>query len=129
MPRRAAAADAQPDLEVAERNYDLNRAAELRHGRLPILEKQLETEEALIAKNLGGTRLLREQVTEDEIATIVSKWTGIPLTRLIEGELKTPDTWEVALSSGADKKQAWERLLREKKLGGLALLRNLRSAV
>jgi len=74
------------DLEVAERNYDLNRAAELRHGRLPILEKQLETEEALIAKNLGGTRLLREQETEDEIATIVSKWTGIPLTRLIEGE-------------------------------------------
>jgi hypothetical protein len=47
--------------------------------------------------------------------------------RLIEGELKTPDTWEVALSSGADKKEAWERLLREKKLGGLALLRNLRN--
>lgn len=47
--------------------------------------------------------------------------------RLIEEELKTPDTWEVALSSGADKKEAWERLLREKKLGGLALLRNLRN--
>jgi len=47
--------------------------------------------------------------------------------RLIEGELKAPDTWEVALSSGADKKEAWERLLREKKLGGLALLRNLRN--
>lgn len=47
--------------------------------------------------------------------------------RLIEGQLKTPDTWEVALSSGADKKETWERLLREKKLGGLALLRNLRN--
>ena len=47
--------------------------------------------------------------------------------RLIEGELRTPDTWEVALSSGADKREAWERLLRERKLGALALLRNLRN--
>lgn len=47
--------------------------------------------------------------------------------RLIEGELQTPDTWEVALSSGADKREAWERLLRERKLGALALLRNLRN--
>src|SRR5579863_4333351 len=47
--------------------------------------------------------------------------------RMIQGELETPDTWEVALSSGADKRQAWERLLRERKLGALALLRNLRN--
>src|SRR5580692_6324745 len=47
--------------------------------------------------------------------------------RLIEGELQTPDTWEVALSSGADKSEAWERLLRERKLGALAMLRNLRN--
>ena len=47
--------------------------------------------------------------------------------RLIAGELATPDTWEAALSSGADKREAWERLLREEKLGALALLRNLRN--
>ncbi|MCH7665419.1 MAG: ATP-dependent chaperone ClpB [Acidobacteria bacterium] len=73
------------DIEKAERDYDLNRAAELKHGRLP------ELEEALRAKEKGqadghGARLLREEVTEDEIAEIVSKWTGIPVTRLVEGE-------------------------------------------
>jgi ATP-dependent Clp protease ATP-binding subunit ClpB len=74
------------DLEIAERNYDLNKAAELRHGRLPILEKQLHEEEARLATQQGGNRLLREEVTEEEIAEIVSKWTGIPVTRLVEGE-------------------------------------------
>ena len=73
------------EFEKAERDYDLNRAAELKHGRLP------ELEEALQAKEKGqadghGARLLREEVTEDEIAEIVSKWTGIPVTRLVEGE-------------------------------------------
>ncbi len=74
------------DLEVAERNYDLNKAAELRHGRLPVLEKQIQDEESKLTQNQGGARLLREQVTEEEIAEIVSKWTGIPVTRLVEGE-------------------------------------------
>ena len=73
-------------IEVAERDYDLNRAAELRHGRLPNLEEELQTlEEQAEAKPAEG-RLLREEVTEDEIAEIVSKWTGIPVTRLVEGE-------------------------------------------
>jgi ATP-dependent Clp protease ATP-binding subunit ClpB len=74
------------DLELAERNYDLNKAAELRHGRLPILEKQLHEEEERLSKQQGGNRLLREEVTDDEIAEIVSKWTGVPVTRLVEGE-------------------------------------------
>jgi ATP-dependent Clp protease ATP-binding subunit ClpB len=58
----------------------------LRHGRLPVLEKQLAEEEAVISSQLGGAKLLREEVTEDEIAEIVSKWTGIPVTRMLEGE-------------------------------------------
>ncbi|MGQ9656021.1 MAG: Clp protease N-terminal domain-containing protein, partial [Thermodesulfobacteriota bacterium] len=73
------------EMEQAERQYDLNRAAELRHGRLPELERQLASEEAQLAAQNGG-RLLRESVTEDEIAEIVSRWTGIPVTRLMEGE-------------------------------------------
>ena len=74
------------DIEVAERNYDLNRAAELRHGRLPALEQQLKGEEEVLARKQTGERLLREEVTEEEIAEIISRWTGIPVTRLMEGE-------------------------------------------
>jgi ATP-dependent Clp protease ATP-binding subunit ClpB len=73
------------EIEEAERNYDLNRAAELRHGKLPELERRLEAEEQRLAER-SGERLLREEVTEDEIAEIVSRWTGIPLARLMEGE-------------------------------------------
>src|ERR671936_526383 len=73
-------------IEQAERAYDLNRAAELRHGRLPELERQLKVDEAQLADKQGSKRLLREEVTEDEIAEIVSSWTGIPVTRLVEGE-------------------------------------------
>jgi ATP-dependent Clp protease ATP-binding subunit ClpB len=76
----------QRELETAERDYDLNRAAELRHGRLPELERQLQAAEARIAAESGGSRLLREEVTEDEIAEIVSRWTGIPVTRMMQGE-------------------------------------------
>jgi ATP-dependent Clp protease ATP-binding subunit ClpB len=77
------------EIEEAERNYDLNRAAELRHGRLPELERQLRTEDARIAapsSGAGTRKMLREEVTEDEVAEIVSRWTGIPVTRLVEGE-------------------------------------------
>jgi ATP-dependent Clp protease ATP-binding subunit ClpB len=70
----------------AERDYDLNRAAELRLGRLPDLERRLRSEEEQLAARQGGERLLREVVTEDEIAAIVSRWTGIPVSRLQEGE-------------------------------------------
>ena len=74
------------EIEKAERDYDLNRAAELQHGRLPQLEEKLRTEEQRLdqAQETGG--LLREEVTEDEVAEIVSRWTGIPVTRLVEGE-------------------------------------------
>jgi ATP-dependent Clp protease ATP-binding subunit ClpB len=69
----------------AERNYDLNRAAELRLGKLPELERRLAAEEETWSAR-HGPRLLRETVTEDEIALIVSRWTGIPVSRLQEGE-------------------------------------------
>ncbi|GII93966.1 ATP-dependent chaperone ClpB [Sinosporangium siamense] len=72
--------------EQAERDYDLSRAAELHHGRLPELQRRLEAEEEQLAAKQGGRRLLREVVTEDEIAAIVARWTGIPVTRLKEGE-------------------------------------------
>lgn len=74
------------EIAEAERAYDLNRAAELKHGRLPDAMKQLkEMEEELKQKQSTG-KLVREEVTEEEIADIVSKWTGIPVTRLMEGE-------------------------------------------
>jgi ATP-dependent Clp protease ATP-binding subunit ClpB len=74
------------EAEQAERDYDLNRAAELRYGRLAELERRLHAEEEQLAAKQHGQRLLREVVTEDEIASIVSRWTGIPVTRLKEGE-------------------------------------------
>ncbi|HEX4720050.1 MAG TPA: ATP-dependent chaperone ClpB [Thermoleophilaceae bacterium] len=74
------------EIDEAERTYDLNRAAELRHSRLPELERRLHAEEERLEEKQGGTRLLREEVTEDEIAEVVARWTGIPLARLMEGE-------------------------------------------
>ncbi len=72
--------------DEAERAYDLNRAAELRYGRLAELERRLAAEEEQLAAKQGEHRLLREVVTEDEIAEIVAVWTGIPVARLKEGE-------------------------------------------
>lgn len=77
---------ANHELEVAERNYDLNRAAELRHGRLPELEKDLKELEEKASLREDGQNLIQESVGADEIAGIVARWTGIPLTRLLEGE-------------------------------------------
>ncbi|MEQ8820788.1 MAG: ATP-dependent chaperone ClpB [Sumerlaeia bacterium] len=77
------------EMEKAERDYDLNKAAELRHGRLPNLEaklKELEAAERAKQEQGGAGRLLREEVTEEEIAEIVARWTGIPVSRLVEGE-------------------------------------------
>ncbi|MEA2383864.1 MAG: ATP-dependent Clp protease ATP-binding subunit ClpB, partial [Solirubrobacteraceae bacterium] len=74
------------EIEEAERAYDLNRAAELRHGRLPELERQLHSEEARLEEKRSHDPLLREEVTEDEVAEVVARWTGIPVTRLMEGE-------------------------------------------
>ena len=75
---------ANAQIEQAERSYDLNKVAELRYGKLPELQKQLEEEE----KKEGNKEniLLRNKVTADEIADIVSRWTGIPVTKLMEGE-------------------------------------------
>jgi ATP-dependent Clp protease ATP-binding subunit ClpB len=74
------------EAERAERAYDLDRAAELRLGRLPELERRLHAEEDKLSSREGGERLLREVVTGEEIASIVSRWTGIPVSRLREGE-------------------------------------------
>ncbi|MBR3283671.1 MAG: ATP-dependent chaperone ClpB [Ruminococcus sp.] len=73
-------------IEKAEREYDLNKAAELKYGRLPQLQKQLEELEQQAEKDLSGERLLRDKVTEEEIAKIVCRWTGIPVSKLMEGE-------------------------------------------
>ncbi len=72
------------DLEEAESKYDLNKAAELRHGKIPALEKELAALEAALSDE--ESRILREEVTAEEIASIVSRWTGIPVTKLVEGE-------------------------------------------
>jgi ATP-dependent Clp protease ATP-binding subunit ClpB len=74
------------EIEEAERNYDLNRAAELRHGTLPELEARLHAEESRLEEKQGVERLLREEVTEEEIAEVVGRWTGVPVARLMEGE-------------------------------------------
>ena len=71
------------EIETAERAYDLNKVAELRHGVLPALEKELAT---LESSDKDETSMLQEEVTEEEIAQVVARWTGIPVTRLMEGE-------------------------------------------
>src|SRR3954469_21023793 len=83
---RAELEQVRRDVEEAERSYDLNRAAELRYGRLAELERRLEAEERRLGEKQGEHRLLREVVTPEEIAEIVASWTGIPVSRLTEGE-------------------------------------------
>jgi ATP-dependent Clp protease ATP-binding subunit ClpB len=83
---RAELEQLRQEAEQAERAYDLDRAAELRLGRLPELERRLHAEEDKLSSRQGGERLLREVVTDEEIASIVSRWTGIPVSRLREGE-------------------------------------------
>ena len=76
---------ANAELEKAQREYDLNKAAELQYGKIPALKKSLEEEEQIA--NEGKARsLLRDKVTEEEIARIIERWTGIPVARLMEGE-------------------------------------------
>lgn len=75
------------EIEQAEREYDLNRAAELKYSKLPNLQRQLqETETKLTQTKTAGASLLREEVTEADIAEIISKWTGIPISKLVESE-------------------------------------------
>ena len=73
-------------IEQAEREYDLNRVAELRYGQLAQLERDLKEEEARLQNHDSGPRLLKEEVDEDDIAAVVSRWTGIPVSKLLEGE-------------------------------------------
>jgi ATP-dependent Clp protease ATP-binding subunit ClpB len=77
------------EIAQAERDYDLNRAAELKYGKLTDLNRQLEDAEAKLAQTQkSGKSLLREEVTESDIAEIISKWTGIPLSKLVESEMQ-----------------------------------------
>ena len=76
---------ANAQMEQAERNYDLNKVAELKYGRIPDLQKQLQKEEEIVEKSKEDG-LLRHKVTEEEITKIISKWTGIPVSKLMEGE-------------------------------------------
>src|SRR5207302_7880031 len=76
------------DIEQAERQYDLNRAAELRYGRLAELERRLRSEEEMLVKKQGQARLLKEEVDEEDIAQVVSRWTGVPVARLLSGEVQ-----------------------------------------
>ena len=77
--------DLNRQIEAAERNYDLEKAAELKYGRLPQAQKQLEEEERR-AQSSKENNILRDRVTEEEIARIVERWTGIPVSRLVQGE-------------------------------------------
>ncbi len=74
-------------IELAERNYELNKAAELKYGKLPALQEKLKQEEELAEKNSNSSNsLLRNKITEEEIAKIISRWTGIPVSKLVESE-------------------------------------------
>src|SRR5271163_385950 len=76
------------EIDKAERQYDLNRAAELKYGKLTELDRKLKTEEARLAEKQSGKRLLKEEVDEEDIAEVVSRWTGVPVSKLLEGEMQ-----------------------------------------
>jgi ATP-dependent Clp protease ATP-binding subunit ClpB len=76
------------EIAQAERQYDLNRAAELKYGKLVALEKQLAEEDEKFAKQQDRPKLIKEEVDEEDIAEVVSRWTGVPVTKLLEGELQ-----------------------------------------
>jgi ATP-dependent Clp protease ATP-binding subunit ClpB len=76
------------EIDKAERQYDLNRAAELKYGKLTALETKIRTEETRLAEKQSGKRLLKEEVDEEDIAQVVSRWTGVPVSKLLEGEMQ-----------------------------------------
>ena len=78
--------EVKSQMERAERAYDLNKLSELKYGRMPELEKQLKDEEAVIAEKSKDEHLLKEEVGEEDIAQVVSRWTGIPVTKMLTGE-------------------------------------------
>jgi ATP-dependent Clp protease ATP-binding subunit ClpB len=85
---REAIEQTKRDIEQAERQYDLNKAAELKYGTLLGLEQKLKQEEERLARKQGGARLIKEDVDEEDIAAVVSRWTGIPVSKLLEGEVQ-----------------------------------------
>ncbi|MFY9780596.1 MAG: ATP-dependent chaperone ClpB [Candidatus Baltobacteraceae bacterium] len=84
---RAQIDQTKTEIEQAERQYDLNRVAQLRYGKLAELERQLKTAEAALGAD-GKPRLLKEEVDEEDVADVVSRWTGIPVSKLLEGEMR-----------------------------------------
>jgi ATP-dependent Clp protease ATP-binding subunit ClpB len=76
------------EIAKAEREYDLNRAAELKYGKLSDLERRLQDEEKRLSEKQGQARLLKEEVDEEDIAQVVSRWTGVPVSKLLEGEIQ-----------------------------------------
>jgi ATP-dependent Clp protease ATP-binding subunit ClpB len=76
------------EIARAEREYDLNKAAELKYGKLPELEKQFKAEEQALAAKQGASRLIKEEVDEEDIAEVVSRWTHIPVSKLLQGEVQ-----------------------------------------
>jgi len=76
------------EIEKAERQYALNRAAELKYGKLTELDRKLKVEEGRLAEKQSGKRLLKEEVDEEDIAEVVSRWTGVPVSKLLEGEMQ-----------------------------------------
>jgi ATP-dependent Clp protease ATP-binding subunit ClpB len=76
------------EIEKAERQYDLNKAAELKYGKLTELERKLRAEELRLAEKQSVRRLLKEEVDEEDIAEVVSRWTGVPVSKLLEGEMR-----------------------------------------
>jgi ATP-dependent Clp protease ATP-binding subunit ClpB len=85
---RARLEEANREAERAEREADLEQAAKLRYGEIPELEKTLEEQEARLAELHGGGSMLADEVTEEDVAEVVAKWTGIPVSRLMEGEIE-----------------------------------------
>jgi ATP-dependent Clp protease ATP-binding subunit ClpB len=76
------------EMELAQRQYDLNRAAELKYGKLNALERQLKAEEERLSQQQSAARLIKEEVDEEDIAEVVSRWTHIPVSKLLEGEVQ-----------------------------------------
>ena len=85
------------DVEAAQRHGDFAKASELQYGRIPALEAQVQAQDARMASKETGPRLLKEQVDEEDIAEVVAKWTGIPVSRLLEGEVQKLIQMEVRL--------------------------------
>ncbi|MGC8834615.1 MAG: ATP-dependent chaperone ClpB [Armatimonadota bacterium] len=88
---------ARIELQAAERSYDLNRAAEIQYGILPKLQAELDRENAALAELQKDLRMLKDEVDEDDIAEVVSKWTGIPVSKMMEGEMQKLLRMEEAL--------------------------------